>query len=76
VARRNHCVEAVLQELTRHGIAAQVQQTNSNHYAVLWTGPNGRKRRQVLAGTTSNREAMWNARAFTRRTLREDGVAR
>lgn len=70
--KQNECVEAILDELTRHGLKGTVVH-RSKHMEVYWLHE-GAKRNVFTSATTSDFRAQMNVRSTTRRMLRADNV--
>lgn len=73
--RNSEIVDMVTGELRRYGLKPSVEETNGNHYRVVWTVP-GKGQRSLLAGGKggSDHRARLNNRAAVRRMIREDGI--
>jgi hypothetical protein len=71
MAPRNECVDAVLRELDKHGLSAQVED-RSKHVEVSWQYPNGTSRFTIVPKTSSDVRGALNARGEVRRQLRAD----
>lgn len=70
--RKNECVEAILDELSRFGIKGETRQ-RSKHIEVFWLH-DGHRRGIVTSATTGDFRAHLNARSQCRRILRSDGI--
>lgn len=74
MARRSETIEAIRNELRSAGIRAyKVEPANGSHVKVTWF-VNGRRRVIVTTKSRTDRRAWLNARADTRRLLRQDDL--
>lgn len=64
--------EAIKNELREAGVSFDLAH-GGKHLHLTWTGVNGRRRKFVLASTSSDRRAYLNARSDIRKMLRHDG---